>query len=181
MKIMFASDIHGSKYYCKKMLDAFGSEKAEKLFILGDCLYHGPRNDLPFEYDTKETARLLNEYKKDVFVVRGNCDGEVDQMMLEFPIRSDYALIFEHGRMFFLTHGHVFSQDKMPALNDGDVFISGHTHIPRAEKVDGIVFLNPGSVSIPKGNSTNSYMIYEDGVFTIKDFDGNAVKTYKLD
>ena len=117
MNIMIASDIHGSSYYCREMIRAFEREKAEKLLLLGDILYHGPRNDLPGEYDTKKTAAMLNEIRGHVMCVRGNCDSEVDQMMLDFPIMAEYCLLYVRGRMIFATHGHVFNMKSLPALS----------------------------------------------------------------
>lgn len=176
MKLMFASDIHGSAYYCRKMLEAYRMEKAERLVLLGDILYHGPRNDLPREYAPKEVIAMLNPLKEEIYAVRGNCEAEVDQMVLEFPVLADYSLILADKVCFYATHGHVYNEKHLPPLKNGDVLIHGHTHVLRAEKKDGYFLLNPGSVSIPKEGNPPSYGIYEDGVFTIKDFDGEKLK-----
>ena len=176
MKLMFASDIHGSAYYCRKMLEAYRMEKAERLVLLGDILYHGPRNDLPKEYAPKEVIAMLNPLKEEIYAVRGNCEAEVDQMVLEFPVLADYSLILADKVCFYATHGHVYNEKHLPPLKNGDVLIHGHTHVLRAEKKDGYFLLNPGSVSIPKEGNPPSYGIYEDGVFTIKDFDGEKLK-----
>lgn len=160
MKIMIASDIHGSAKWCGKLIDAFHEEKPEKLLLLGDLLYHGPRNALPFGYDTKDAAEMLNEIKRDVLCVRGNCDCEVDQMMLEFPIMAEYCLLFLGGKVIFATHGHVFNKSNPP---EADILLHGHTHIPAWEEFSsGRLYVNPGSVSIPKGGSVHSFMMMND-------------------
>ena len=181
MKLMFASDIHGDFACAEATLGKFRAEGAEKLILLGDLLYHGPRNDLPAGYAPKKVIALLNENKADLVCVRGNCDTEVDQMVLEFPILADYMLIFERGRRFFITHGHHYNTTTPPLLANGDVLIHGHTHVLTATPFgDGLTYLNPGSVSLPKENNPKSYMIYEDGLFTVKDFEGNVLLTHTL-
>ena len=147
---MIASDIHGSAYYCKKMLEAFDREQADRLLLLGDILYHGPRNNLPKEYDPKEVIKMLNERKNRIFCVRGNCDTEVDQMVLEFPVMADYCILAINGLTFYATHGHVYNENNLPPFHEGDILIHGHTHVLRAEQREGHILLNPGSVSIPK-------------------------------
>ncbi len=173
MKLMIASDIHGSASYCSKMIEAFLREQADRLLILGDILYHGPRNDLPDEYDPKRVIALLNPLKKAILCVRGNCDSEVDQMVLEFPILSDYAFLQLDDTSIFATHGHLYDFDKLPPVKSGDYVIMGHTHVPANVDFGNFTYLNPGSIAIPKENSPHSYMIYENGVFTWKDLDGN--------
>ena len=168
MKLMIASDIHGSAEYCERLLEAFKKEEAEKLLLLGDILYHGPRNDLPERYAPKEVMAMLNAVKEKLLCVRGNCDTEVDQMVLEFPILSETALIYADGRTIFATHGHKFNIDNLPPLNKGDILVYGHTHIPLKEEKDGILCLNPGSVSIPKEGSGHSYIIFENGEVEFK-------------
>ena len=180
-KLMIASDIHGSAYYCKKMLEAFDREQAERLLLLGDILYHGPRNDLPKEYDPKEVIKMLNERKNRIFCVRGNCDTEVDQMVLEFPILADYAIIPTADRLIYATHGHHFNLKQLPPLQPGDILLHGHTHIPAWESFgDGNLYLNPGSVSIPKEGNPPTYAILENSRFTIKTFDEEIIKEYDL-
>ena len=174
MKLMFASDIHGSAYYCKKVIETFNKEQADKLVLLGDLLYHGPRNPLPREYDPQKVFAMLNENKDKILAVRGNCDSEVDQMVLNFPIMADYAVICDGGVTVFATHGHKFGPENLPEVNF-DVLLFGHTHIPKNEKHDGYTLINPGSVSIPKENSHHGYIIFENGKFTFKDFDGNVI------
>ncbi|MDD3340236.1 MAG: phosphodiesterase [Lachnospiraceae bacterium] len=180
MKYMFASDLHGSAYYCEKMFEAYEREKAEKLILLGDLLYHGPRNDLPRDYAPKKVIPMLNAHKKEILAVRGNCDAEVDQMVLDFPIMADYSVLNLDGYIFYASHGHVYHEDHLPPLQDGEIFIQGHTHILKAEEKDGHVILNPGSVSIPKENNPHTYAILEHGIFTIRTLEGDKVKEYKL-
>ncbi|MBE6889771.1 MAG: phosphodiesterase [Ruminococcaceae bacterium] len=181
MKLMFASDIHGSALYCEKMLEVYKRENAEKLCLLGDILYHGPRNDLPDGHAPKKVIALLNEAKNELLCVRGNCDTEVDQMVLEFPVLADYAVLFVDGRSFFLSHGHHHNPDALPPLKKGDVLINGHSHVLKAFEKDGIHCLNDGSVSLPKEENPRSYMIYENGVFVIKQLEsGEEILKYTL-
>ena len=180
MKIMIASDIHGSAYYCRQLLKVFAQEQADKLLLLGDLLYHGPRNPLPEEYNPKEVAALLNARKQQILCVRGNCDGEVDQMMLEFPILADYCILSAGARMIFATHGHRYSPTNPPALRAVDILLTGHTHVPACRKEQGFLYLNPGSVSIPKGGSCHSYMTLENGIFQWKDLQGQVYQEYRL-
>ncbi|MCH5210760.1 MAG: phosphodiesterase [Oscillospiraceae bacterium] len=169
MKLMFASDIHGSLYYAEKMRDAYRKENADKLILLGDLLYHGPRNDLPENYEPKKVIELLNSMKDEILCVRGNCDTEVDQMVLDFPIMADYAVIYVDGKMMYLTHGHKFNPENPPKLRKGGYLINGHTHIPAQTDMDDFIYINPGSVSIPKNGSAHTYMIYENGEFILKE------------
>ena len=180
MKYMFASDIHGSAYYGKKMLEAYEKEKADRLILLGDLLYHGPRNDLPRDYAPKQVIAMLNEYKDQLYVVRGNCDAEVDQMVLQFPIMADYCVIVDQERTIYCSHGHVYHEDNLPPMKNGDIFIHGHTHVLRAEKKDNYTILNPGSVSIPKEGNIPTYATLENGVFRILGFEGEIVKELQL-
>ena len=180
MKIMFASDIHGSYYYCDQMFQAYTRENAEKLVLLGDLLYHGPRNDLPKDYNPKAVIELLNSHKQHLLCVRGNCEAEVDQMVLEFPVMADYAILYIDGHMLFLTHGHKYNLEQLPPLNKKDILIHGHTHIQAMMETNHCIYLNPGSVSIPKNGNCHSYMIYENGVFTIKDLNGTEISNYSV-
>ena len=180
MKLMFASDIHGSAYYCRKMLEAYQAEEAGRLILLGDILYHGPRNDLPKEYAPKEVIAMLNPMKNDICAVRGNCEAEVDQMVLDFPVMADYALILYGERNLYATHGHIYNENNLPPLKNGDILIHGHTHVLKAEKREDYTLLNPGPVSIPKEGNPPSYAILEDGLFTIKGFDGTIIKELQL-
>ena len=164
MKLLIASDIHGSAYWCRKLMELIDAENPDKVILLGDLLYHGPRNDLPKEYCPKEVIPMLSSLKEKILAVRGNCEAEVDQMVLPFPCMADYAMVETGEQTFYLTHGHLHGPDKLPVLQAGTVFLSGHTHIKIDQMVDGIRCLNPGSVSIPKDGS-NSCLIYEDGQF----------------
>ena len=180
MKLMIASDIHGSSYYCRLMKEAFLREEADKLLLLGDLLYHGPRNELPRDYAPKEVITILNEMKDNLLCVRGNCDSEVDQMVLEFPIMADYALVSTGGHTIYATHGHKYNEDNLPPLQKGDILLHGHTHIPKCVKHENYVYINPGSVSIPKESSTNSYMVMEEQSFVWKALeDGTEFLSYK--
>lgn len=182
MKYLIASDIHGSLYYTELLLKRLEEEQADILVLLGDILYHGPRNDIPEKYDTKSVAARLNEYKDKIICVRGNCDAEVDQMLLEFPVLCDFGVIERDGRLLYLTHGHKFSIDNPPHVKKGSVVLSGHTHIPLSEEKDGVYFINPGSVSIPKGQSVNSFILFDSGVFSFRDLvSGKEYKTFKID
>lgn len=174
MKLMIASDIHGSAFYCKKLLEAFEREGAEKLLLLGDILYHGPRNDLPEGYAPKEVISLLNPLKDKLLCVRGNCDTEVDQMVLSFPVLADYAILWLDGKAVYATHGHNYNEEKLPPLSTGDILLNGHTHVPKCTLHEGYTYMNPGSISIPKENSPHSYMTYENGKFFWKDLCGNV-------
>ena len=176
MKWMIASDLHGSAYYCRKMLEAFEREGADRLFLLGDLLYHGPRNDLPREYAPKEAIPLLNGKKEKLLCVRGNCDAEVDQMVLEFPVLADYAVLPVGQRLIYATHGHIYHVKNLPPLAPGDVLLHGHTHVPAwTEFGQGNLYLNPGSVSIPKENSPHSYMTLEENTMQWKELESSAV------
>ena len=169
MKILFASDLHGSASACEMVLKRFEDEKCDRLVLLGDLLYHGPRNDLPERYDPKAVTAMLNEYPVTPLCVRGNCDAEVDQMVLTFPIRADYMLLpLDNGRCAFVTHGHLFNTECPPPHRAGDVLIHGHTHVHGVWEQADYTYINPGSAALPKENQPKSYMIYEDGVFTIK-------------
>ena len=181
MKWFIASDIHGSAYCCKMMLERYKEEKADRLLLLGDILYHGPRNDLPLCYAPKEVIAMLSEKGSETLSVRGNCDCEVDQMVLPFPVLADYTVLDTGSRLIFATHGHHFSPSRPLPMKKGDILLSGHTHVPRCEEANGLVFLNPGSVSIPKEGSVRSYMTLENGVFLWKDLEsGKAYKEYSF-
>lgn len=170
MKWMVASDIHGSEYYCKKVLDAYRAEQAEKLVLLGDLLYHGPRNDLPRDYAPKKVIELLNGVADELLCVRGNCEAEVDQMVLQFPVMADYAIFYAGNTMYFATHGHKFNKQNPPCLKEGDVLLHGHTHVVANEVCTATgpkgeyhyTYLNPGSVSIPKENTPRGYLLISE-------------------
>lgn len=174
MKWMIASDLHGSAKYTRLLLERFAAERADRLLLLGDLLYHGPRNDLPDEYAPKEVIRLLNGVKDRLLCIRGNCDAEVDQMVLQFPILADYAVLSLDGRLLYASHGHIYHPQHLPPLCSGDIFLYGHTHIPDCTRQDGILCVNPGSVSIPKAGSARSYLTLSDGQFHFHRLDDGA-------
>ncbi len=180
MKWMIASDLHGSEYYCRKMLEAFEREKADRLLLLGDILYHGPRNGMPQGYNPQKVTELLNAQKERILCVRGNCDAEVDQLVLEFPIMADYAILALGGRMIYATHGHLYHEQTPPPLQKGDVLLCGHTHIPACVEHDGFTYMNPGSISMPKENSGHGYMTLEWNGFLWKDLNGKTIREYLL-
>ena len=180
MKLMFASDIHGSFSAMQAILRQYKAESASRLVLLGDLLYHGPRNDLPDQYDPKAVTALLNEHKQELLCVRGNCDAEVDQMVLEFPIQADYALFDLDGTTAFVTHGHLFHLDNLPPHKPGDLLIHGHTHVHTVKEKDGMTYINPGSAALPKEGQPKSYMVYENGVLTIKTLEGETLLTHRI-
>ena len=181
MKFLIASDIHGSAYYCEQLLQAFEREQAARLLLLGDILYHGPRNDLPRDYAPKKVIAMLNSMADTILCVRGNCDTEVDQMVLAFPILADYAVLPIGERLVYVTHGHQFNTKTPPPLCQGDVLLHGHTHIPAWEPFGREnLYLNPGLVSIPKNDTAHSYMTLENGVFTWKTLSGEPYHTLAL-
>ena len=174
MKMLIASDIHGSAAACRQLLEACDREKPDRVLLLGDILYHGPRNDLPEEYDPKAVIAMLNGRKDSILCVRGNCDTEVDQMVLRFPILADYAWIAMDGCSIFATHGHVYNAENLPPLREGDILLHGHTHVPAWENHGRFRYYNPGSVSIPKKGSSRSYMTLENGNFAWKTLEGET-------
>ncbi|MBQ3505396.1 MAG: phosphodiesterase [Clostridia bacterium] len=169
MKYIIASDIHGSAFWCEKLLQAFENENADRLLLLGDLLYHGPRNDFPDDYAPKKVFAMLNAIKNKITAIRGNCDSEVDQMVLEFPMLADYALIDDNGKTLFLTHGHVYNKDIQPLLKAEDILFNGHFHTPeRTEMKNGAIYANCGSTALPKDGTPHSYIVYEKGELTWK-------------
>ena len=176
MKLMIASDLHGSAFYCRQLLAAMEREQPDKLLLLGDILYHGPRNDLPEGYAPKEVIAMLNPLRERLLCVRGNCDTEVDQMVLEFPVLADYAVLPVGRRLIYATHGHIYHVKNLPPLAPGDVLLHGHTHVPAwTEFGQGNLYLNPGSVSIPKEDSPHSYMTLEGNTMQWKELESSAV------
>lgn len=176
MKLLIASDIHGSAFYCKRLIEAFENEHADKILLLGDILYHGPRNDLPEGYAPKEVISMLNNIKEYIICVRGNCDAEVDQMVLEFPVLSEQAYLCLDDVEMLAVHGH----KPFPPVKCKTIILSGHTHVPKLEETNGVTYMNPGSVSIPKENSHHGYMVFENKKFIWKDFDGNVKNEYSV-
>ena len=181
MKWLIASDIHGSALYAERLMAAFEREDAQRMLLLGDLLYHGPRNALPEGYDPPRVIALLNERKERLLCVRGNCEAEVDQMVLRFPVLADYALLPLENRLIFITHGHLYNEEHLPPLQKGDILLHGHTHVPACREHEDFVYLNPGSVSIPKENSPHSYMTLENGLFTWRTLEGEAYREYRVE
>ena len=175
MKLLIASDLHGSATACKKLLDTFTASGADRLILLGDLLYHGPRNDLPEGYDPKAVIALLSEQADKLFCVRGNCDSEVDQMMLAYPIMSDYSTVWADGQRFFLTHGHIWNGGNVPPVTAGTILAHGHTHIPTLEEKDGLVIFNPGSIAIPKQENLPTYGVWENGMLSVRSLADGSV------
>lgn len=177
MKLMIASDIHGSAAYCEQLMNAYQKEAPDRFLLLGDLLYHGPRNDLPLDYAPKKVIEMLNEIAPALLCVRGNCEAEVDQMVLDMAVLADYAWLDVNGLRIFATHGHLFGESNPPALCKGDILLCGHTHVPRFQRYEKFSYINPGSVSIPKENSPHSYLILEDHTFSWKELDGTVYRT----
>lgn len=176
MRYLIASDIHGALPAAEALTTRFHEEGADRLLLLGDLLYHGPRNPLPEGYAPAEVAKLLNGYADRITAVRGNCDAEVDQMVLDFPVLADYCVLPAGEKLIYATHGHIYNLKNLPPLAEGDILLHGHTHVPAwTEFGQGNVYLNPGSLSIPKENSPHSYMTLEDGVFYWKDVDTGEI------
>lgn len=181
MKLFFASDLHGSQDATEKVLEHYRRSGAEHLVILGDVLNHGPRNPVPGSYNPPEVAELLNAYKQEIIAVRGNCDSEVDQMLLEFPMMSDYAwVMLPTGQRLFLTHGHLYNSDKRPPLKQGDVLAHGHTHIPVAEWQGEQIIFNPGSITFPRNEFAASFGLLEDNRLSVQTFDGDVLASIEL-
>lgn len=175
MKLLIASDIHGSIKYAKKLADVYERENPDMIVLLGDILYHGPRNDLPEEYAPKEVVSLLNGYKDKILCLRGNCDAYVDSMVLDFGLCDDLSVIFDGKNRIYMSHGHVYNPDNLPNVSGGDIFLYGHTHIAKDEIINGVRCINPGSISLPKNGQKNSYVIYDDGIFTWYDTEFNEL------
>lgn len=180
MKWLIASDLHGSAAWCRALMAAVEAACPDRILLLGDLLYHGPRNDLPEEYAPKAVIEMLSRRGSDILCVRGNCEAEVDQMVLPFPVLADYALLSEGKRLIFATHGHHYHANCLPPLHPGDVLLHGHTHIPVCTEKDGVLVVNPGSVSLPKAGSWHGYMLLEDGLLRWLDFDGEEHMRYQL-
>ncbi len=179
MKLLICSDIHGSAYYCEMLLKEI--EKADRVLVLGDILYHGPRNDLPRDYAPKKVIEMLNPFKNKLLCVRGNCDTEVDQMVLDFPILADYAVIPVKDRLIYATHGHKFNESSLPPLAKGDILLNGHTHVSKCTEYDDFIYMNCGSVSIPKEDTPHSVIISDEGKFLWKNLEtGEIYKEYDI-
>lgn len=180
MKLLIASDIHGSEKYAQIIKDAFIKNECDTLLLLGDLLYHGPRNDLPENYAPKKVIEILNSLKDKIIAVRGNCEAEVDQMVLNFPVMNESTQIVMNGYKIFATHGHHHNPDNLPFLNENDVFMFGHIHIPVCEKKDGIIIINPGSITLPKQNSEHSYGLIDNDIYYRYNEKHELLSTYNL-
>ena len=180
MKLFIASDLHGAFGRAEKIIAAFRAENADLLLLCGDYLNHGPRNGLPDDYAPEKVAPLLSSFKEIIIGVRGNCDSEVDQLLLPFPMMGDYAVVFANARRLFLTHGHIHSPEKLPQLPAGSVFVSGHTHVPVLEYSGEILLVNPGSPAMPKGGSKAGYALVTAEAACLKTLEGETVKETKL-
>ena len=166
MKWMIASDIHGSAGWCERMLELWRQQQSDRLLLLGDLLYHGPRNDLPESYAPKQVIAGLNAIAPHLLCVRGNCEAEVDQMVLAFPVMADYCILALDGHVIYATHGHIFNEDNPPLLQSGDILLCGHTHLPCCRRHEGFTYVNPGSVAIPKNGTPHSCVLLEEGTMT---------------
>jgi uncharacterized protein len=180
MKLFVMSDIHGARESLELALSAFERESADCLLVLGDYINHGPRNTIPADYAPMEIGRILNRCKERIIAIRGNCDSEVDQMIFEFPMMSDYAIVLHGLRRCFLSHGHLFGPDKLPPLSAGDIFLFGHSHIPLLETRGKITLVNPGSVGIPKGGSERGYAILDERHAELKSLSGVVLQSLEL-
>lgn len=180
MKWMIASDLHGSAQCCRRLLEALQREDADRLILLGDLLYHGPRNDFPEEYDTRAVTALLNSVKHRLLCVRGNCDSEVDQMVLQFPMMADYALVHWNGLTLYATHGHIWNEERLPPMCPGTVLLNGHFHLPACRVHEDYLYLNPGSASIPKDDSVGGYLVLEERTFSWRHMTGQTWKKHTV-
>ena len=171
MKYLIVSDIHGALPTLEMVLDFYRKEKCDMLCILGDILNYGPRNRIPEGIDAKGIAERLNSMADEIIAVRGNCDAEVDQMVLDFPLMNTYEMIEADGLKMFATHGHVYSPGNPPPFVEFDVLLNGHTHISALDNMGDYYYINPGSVSIPKGGTTNSFIIYENREFSLRELE----------
>ena len=177
MKYLVVSDIHGSSYYARKIEEIINREEPDKIILLGDLYYHGPRNPLTEEYAPKDVADILNSHKDKILAVRGNCDAEVDQMISEFKLEENLRLEIG-GKKFFFTHGHKFNMDFWPN-EDFDVLVYGHFHTGFIKEFEGKIFVNAGSISLPKNGTKNNYLIIDETKISLKDVGGNAIEEVK--
>ncbi|BDD03294.1 phosphodiesterase [Aureibacter tunicatorum] len=181
MKIIFVSDIHGSLSRLEKVAEFIKSENPDNIVMLGDALYHGPRNPLPEEYNPSAVALLLNQFKDKITAVRGNCDSEVDQMLIDYPMMADYSQLFIDGKKWFATHGHLYQpESSFPSQESFDVFISGHTHLPVLHEQDGKIIFNPGSISLPKGGNEPTFGMYENLTFKLMSLEGEPLEQLEI-
>ena len=180
MKWMVASDLHGSGLWCERLVEAFHREKADRLLLLGDLLYHGPRNPLPEGHDPKRCVELLSELKDVTVSVRGNCDASVDQMVLPFPVLADYLLLDLGTKLVFATHGDVWTEDNPPAMAKGGVLLTGHTHVSACKEHEDFLYVNPGSTSLPKDEGHQGYLLLDAAGIVFKEMDGTEYRRYEF-
>jgi len=178
MRYLIGSDIHGSYYYGNLLLEQFEKRKCDKLILLGDILYHGPRNDLPKEHDPKKLTEAFNKYKDKIICVKGNCDADIDQMVLEFPILAPYFILQVEDKLVYFTHGDVFNSNNLPAKDI--ILVHGHTHVQRLERHEDHLYFNPGSIALPKEDSKHGYMILDNNIFIWYDEDGNELNRFEV-
>ncbi len=179
MKILFFSDLHGSYFYLEKLMNNIKDVNPELIVFAGDLLYHGPRNELPEDYNPKKCIKIINNIANFI-AVRGNCDAEVDQMVINHPIMNSFSTIYDNGRTFFITHGHIYDELSHPFLPEGSVFVSGHTHIPVCKEENGVMYFNPGSLSIPKNGFDNSFGYYDGNFLSVRNLEGNDIMSLKI-
>ena len=179
MKLLILSDIHGSYYYAKKILEITQKENPDKIALLGDLYYHGPRNPFPTEYNPMKVSEILNSLKENLMCVKGNCDAEVDEMISDFKLEENLKLNV-NGYKIFLTHGHKYNMDKLPQ-EEFDIMMYGHFHVGFIKKQNGKIFANPGSISLPKNDSKNSYLVLQDNNLVLKDIDGNVLEYLNIE
>ncbi len=180
MKFLIFSDIHGSSLYTDLILDIYNKFECDYIILLGDILYHGPRNPLPLGHDPQSVVKKLNEYASKIICVAGNCESQVDQMVLDFPCLSDYTIIMDNGITIFATHGHIYNPDKLPKFEAIDLFLYGHTHLYEIRQHGHMTICNPGSISLPKEGRPNSYAIFDNGELTIYNLEGKILATHNM-
>lgn len=181
MRLMIASDIHGSSYYAKLFFEKVKQEKPDKIILLGDIYYHGPRNPFPKDYAPMEVAAILNQNKDNIVVIKGNCDSEVDQMVSDFTFIEGFFVVQLEGRKLVCVHGHKMEKEDLPEINKGDIIAYGHYHTGLIENKNGVIYINPGSLALPKEEATNSYIILDRHNIELKDINGNLLKKYSYE
>ncbi len=182
MKYLIASDLHGSAKYIGQLVQQIRIQQPDQVILLGDLLYHGPRNKLPDGYDPVEASELINSFgEKVLFCVRGNCDAEVDQTLIKFPIMSEYETLDVGSHRIFFTHGHHYNAENLPPIGSCDTLIHGHTHIPCRVRSHGVLVCNPGSVSIPKGDSERGYLVLENETLSFFTLEGKCYCSIGMD
>lgn len=177
MKYLVVSDIHGSLFYANKILELINNEKVDKVILLGDLYYHGPRNPLPIEYNPKEVCNLLNSIKDKIICIKGNCDAEVDEMISEFEFNKNILLDI-NNKKFMFTHGHKYNIENK--VDNIDVLIYGHFHTGFIKKEDGVIYVNAGSITLPKNGTKNSYLVIDENYIYLKDLENNIIDSIRF-